>query len=257
MNRLAAINSIRQKLAKNQPSIGSWIQIPHSSIAEIMGGVSRYDWIAVDMEHGSISTSQLPDIFRALELTNTLPLARIAQASTKDCKMALDAGAGGIIVPMIETKDQLSDLRAACCWPPAGTRGVGFCRANLYGNNFKDYQKEALQPLVVAMIENIKAIEQIDLIASVPGLDAIMVGPYDLSASMGITADFENIKFTSAMTRIKEACLIHNIPFGIHVVSPNQHDLKVALDQGYTFVAHSIDSVFLSSALELSMKSLP
>ena len=99
--RAEKIQSIREKLKYGEPSIGSWLQIPHSSVAEILGQ-SGYDWIAVDLEHGSIATHQLPNLFRALELGGTLPLARLAQAHPKDCKQALDAGAGGVIVPMVE-----------------------------------------------------------------------------------------------------------------------------------------------------------
>lgn len=117
MNRLEKIRAIRTALANKQASIGSWIQIPHPSIAEIMGQAG-YDWVAVDMEHGAIGANQLPDLFRALELGGTLPLVRVAQGHTKDCKQALDAGAGGVIVPMIETAEQLMAVRDACRWPP-------------------------------------------------------------------------------------------------------------------------------------------
>ena len=92
MDRLKKIKSIRKNLSKGGNSIGSWIQIPHTSIAEIMGQAG-YDWVGVDMEHGTISPHQLPDLFRALELGNTLPLVRLAQGEAKDCKQALDAGA--------------------------------------------------------------------------------------------------------------------------------------------------------------------
>ena len=136
MSRLNDIQKIRKKLLNKKPSIGSWIQIPHSSIAEIFGQAG-YDWVAIDMEHGSISTHQLPDLFRALEIGNTLPLVRLGQAHPKDCKQALDAGAGGVIVPMIEKAEQLQKIRDACCWPPSGKRGVGFSRANLFGKYFK------------------------------------------------------------------------------------------------------------------------
>ena len=125
MNRLLATGGIRGRLRGGGHSIGSWMQIPHASVAEIMGQAG-YDWVAVDMEHGAVSASQLPDLFRALELGGTLPLARLAQGHPKDCKQALDAGAGGVSVPMVESAQQLKEVRDACRWPPAGTRGVGF-----------------------------------------------------------------------------------------------------------------------------------
>ena len=136
--RLQKIKSIREKLQNDQVSIGTWQQIPHSSISEILGRAG-YDWVAVDMEHGSISVDRIPDLFRAIELGGTLPLARIAESKEKDSKQALDAGAGGIIAPMIESVGQLERIINACCWPPIGNRGVGFSRANLFGKNFNEY----------------------------------------------------------------------------------------------------------------------
>ena len=141
MNRATAIQNIRQRLRSGGHSIGSWIQIPHGSVAEIMGQAG-YDWVAVDLEHGSISVQQLPGLFRALELGGTLPLVRLAQGHPKDCKQALDAGAGGVIVPAVESAAQLNQVRDACRWPPTGTRGVGFSRANLFGKHFEAYAKE-------------------------------------------------------------------------------------------------------------------
>ena len=168
MNRLEKINSIRQSLAANQPSVGSWMQIPHASVAEIMGQAG-YDWVAVDMEHGAISVHQLPGLFRALELGGTLPLVRLAHGHPMDCKQALDAGAGGVIVPMVESAVQLITVRDACRWPPAGTRGVGFSRANLFGKHFEAYREEAQSPLLVAMIEHSRAVEGIEEILAVDG----------------------------------------------------------------------------------------
>jgi 2-dehydro-3-deoxyglucarate aldolase len=249
MNRLDKIKDIRKKLKEGKASIGSWMQIPHSSIAEIMGDAG-FDWIAVDLEHGSISDHQLPDIFRALELGGTLPLARVVEGNTKECKRALDAGAGGIIIPMVESSAQLADIVAACQWPPAGRRGVGFSRANLFGKYFDDYIHEAQAPFIVAMIENIKAVKELDSILSVKGLDAILIGPYDLSASMGITGNFSANDFIEAMNSITNKARSLNIPSGIHVVKPDENDLRQKVLAGFQFIAYSIDAVFLSNAVK-------
>ena len=176
MNKLNKINKIRETLRNGNCSIGSWIQIPHSAIAEILGQAG-YDWVAVDLEHGSISPHELPDLFRALELGNTLPLAIVAQGKLKDCKQALDAGAAGLIIPMIESAKQLKEIINISSWPPAGSRGVAFSRANLFGKNFQNYIEESQSPFIVAMIEHIDALEELDEILKVKGLDAILVGP--------------------------------------------------------------------------------
>ena len=247
MNRLNKIISIRQSLAANQTSVGSWMQIPHASVAEIMGQAG-YDWVAIDMEHGAFALNQLPDIFRALELGGTLPLVRLARGHPIDCKQALDAGAGGVIVPMVETAEQLTMVRNACRWPPTGTRGVGFSRANLFGKHFECYREEAQAPLLVAMIEHVRAVENLEAILAVEGLDAILIGPYDLSASMGLTAQFDEPKFVAAMDRIRTACKNAAVPCGVHVVMPDADLLKRRIQEGYRFIAFSIDAVFLNTS---------
>jgi 2-dehydro-3-deoxyglucarate aldolase len=246
MIRYEKIRMIRESLKTDKPSIGSWIQIPHGSVAEIMGQAG-YDWVAIDMEHGSVCAQQLPDLFRALELGGTLPLVRLAQGMPKDCKQALDAGAGGVIVPMVESAKQLKEVRDACCWPPAGKRGVGFSRANLFGKYFKEYTAEAQAPLLVAMIEHICAVENLEEILKVEGLDAVLIGPYDLSASMDISAQFDSPEFVKAMNRIRMICRNQGIPCGVHVVMPEPRELKKRIEEGYRFIAYSVDAVFLNT----------
>jgi len=246
MNRLQAIGDIRTNLKHGGHSIGSWMQIPHSSIAEIMGQ-SGYDWVAIDMEHGAISVHQLPDLFRALELGVTLPLVRVAHGNEKDCKQALDAGAGGIIVPMVESAKQLEKVRDVTRWPPAGKRGVAFSRANLFGKNFDEYIEEAQQPLLIAMIEHLNAMDELDDILQVKGLDAILIGPYDLSASMGMTAKFDEQKFLDIMKIIKDRADEEKIPCGIHVVQPDVEELNKNINNGYRFIAYSMDAVILEN----------
>tara|TARA_Y100000590_G_scaffold292814_1_gene329743 strand:+ start:59941 stop:60711 length:771 start_codon:yes stop_codon:yes gene_type:complete len=242
--RLEQIKSIRNKLNNNQATIGTWQQIPNPSISEILGK-SGYDWVAIDMEHGSISIEKLPDLFRAIEMSDVLPLVRIAESKPKDCRQALDAGAGGIIAPMIDSAEKLEIIKDSCCWPPAGNRGVGFSRANLFGRFFEKYNLEAQSPLLIAQIENINAVNNLEEILQVDGLDAIIVGPYDLSASMGITGNFQNEKFVNIQLQIINLCKKYNVPYGDHIVQPDSNLLHKRITEGYTFLAYSLDSVFL------------
>jgi 2-dehydro-3-deoxyglucarate aldolase len=246
MNKIKAIRAIRTKMRQGKCTIGSWMQIPHGSVAEIMGN-ARYDWVAVDMEHGSITVAQLPDLFRALELGGTLPLVRLARGDAKECKQVLDAGAGGVIVPMVETAAQLTAVRDACRWPPAGTRGVGFSRANLFGKNFEVYREEAQVPLLVAMIEHTRAVDNLEEILSVEGLDAILIGPYDLSASMGLTGKFKHPAFKKTIQRIRSTCRKTKVPSGIHVIEPELRDINKRIQEGYRLIAYSTDAMFLWS----------
>jgi 2-dehydro-3-deoxyglucarate aldolase len=251
MNRLIKIRQIRDHLRNGGHSIGTWMQIPHASIAEIMGQAG-YDWIAVDMEHGAFGVQPLPDLFRAIELGGTLPLARLAAGHPEDCKEALDAGAGGIIVPMIETAEQLTAVRDACRWPPAGRRGVGFSRANLFGKHFDAYREEAQAPLLVAMIENQRALQQLRQILSVEGLDAILIGPYDLSASMGLTGQFEAPEFVRTLGEIRTTAQQLSLPCGVHVVTPSHATLTQRLAEGFRFIAYGTDALFLIQGAQRS-----
>ena len=146
---------------------------------------------------------------------------------------------------MVESAGQLIAVRDACRWPPAGTRGVGFSRANLFGKNFDAYVEEAQAPLLIAMIEHVRAVENLEAILSVPGLDALLVGPYDLSASMGLTAQFEHPDFQSVINRVLELTVKRNVPCGMHVVAPSAEQLQQRIEEGYRFLAYSIDAVFL------------
>ena len=244
MNKFSKIEEIRNKIFNGGFSLGSWIQIPNSSIAEIMGNAG-YDWVAIDLEHGSINLNQLPDLFRSLELGETLPLARISDKHYSSIQSALDAGAGGIIVPNILNANEMREIIKYACWPPSGNRGVGFSRANLFGEKFNDYKKIACSPIVVGMIEHIEAINNLESILDVKGLDGIFIGPYDLSASMNIVGEFNNLEFKKVLDEVISKTSKAKKFVGIHIVEPNKNDMEKRISEGYNFIANSMDSVFI------------
>ena len=195
------VHDIRALLARDKPTVGTWLQLPSTDVAELMARAG-YDWVAVDMEHGSFGRTGLPDIFRAIECGGAAPFARLPEAAKSQIKSALEAGAQGLIFPMIESREQLdraidwSVYPGQDSWRAAGEtaaeyRGVGYCRANVFGKDFENYRQERAPELfLVAQIEHIRAVDNLDAILTHPRLDAIMVGPYDLSGSMGLTAQF-------------------------------------------------------------------
>ncbi len=246
---------IRANIRKGIPTIGTWLQIPSSDVAEIIGRMG-YDWAAVDMEHGSFSRCNLPDMFRALERWGTLPFARLVEASMSNAKAALDSGARGLIFPMIESRAQLDDAIACSLYPGGkefshGKRGVGFSRANAFGMDFPAHtQGDGLGQdiLLVAQIEHVNALPHLDEILSHPRLDAFMVGPYDLSASMGLTAQFDHPDFLAAIATIEAKANAHTVGKGYHVVKPDPALLQSKIASGYTFIAYGIDSLFIQQA---------
>ena len=227
-------------------TVGTWLQFPSADVAETLGSAG-YDWVAVDMEHGAFNRALLPDIFRAVALGGAAPFARLAEAEMRPIKDALDSGAAGLIFPMIESRAQLDRAINWALYPDAGGgRGVGYCRANLYGRDFDAYREgPARDVLLVAQIEHIRAVDALDEILSHPRLDAIMVGPYDLSGSMGLTGQFDHPSFIGAMERISAACARNGMIMGTHVVQPEPERLARCIADGYRFIAYGIDAVFL------------
>lgn len=250
------IKDIRELLAKDLPTIGTWLQLPSPDAAEIMARCG-YDWACVDMEHGSFGIGLLPDMFRAIECGGAVPFARLPEASRTWIKAALEAGAQGLVFPMIESGAQLaraislSTYPGQDCWrnpadPLPEYRGVGFCRANGFGKDFESYFGETSSSIfIVAQIESLKAVENLDDILACRRLDAIMVGPYDLSGSMGMTGQFEAPEFVSVMQKIATACKKYGCRMGLHIVKPDQQALKREIAAGARFIAYGIDTFFL------------
>jgi 2-dehydro-3-deoxyglucarate aldolase len=248
------MNKIKAKLNAGEPTIGSWMQLPCASVAEIMG-YSGFDWVALDLEHGSFSLDTLPDLCRALELGGTAPFARVAQNACKDIKQAIEAGVQGIILPMVESRSEMEQAVAWARYPPAGRRGVGYSRANLFGRRFQRHFDSINEELViVAQIESISAIKNLDAILSVEGLDAMMIGPYDLSASMGITGQFAHPDYQAALAAAEVAARRRHIPMGLHIVQPDPAMLKQKISENYQFLAYGIDAVFMGNTAANPLK---
>jgi len=169
----------------------------------------------------------------------------------------LDAGATGIIGPLVTNAEQARLLVQACKYPPLGKRGVGFCRANEYGLSVGSHFRDANeQTLVAVQIEDIEAVDNIDEILSVEGIDAAFIGPYDLTASMGITAQFNHSKYIEARNRILESCEAHNITPGIHIVQPDPNEASDRISDGFKLLAYSLDITMVQKACVEGLKSI-
>ena len=249
------IKNLRKKLSNKNLSIGSWIQIPCCETAEIMSD-SKYDWIVIDMEHGSIDVSLLPNLIRSIEIGGSIPLVRIQEVNSHNCKSALDAGAYGLILPMIKSSNDILNAIKYSCWPPKGKRGVGYSRANMYGKYFSDYKYISQKPILVAQIENSEAVSDIENILKIKDLDAIMIGPYDLASTIGKKISFNSKVFSKTINNILKKSKQNNVPCGIHVVKPDQNILKKYIKQGYNFIAYSTDAYFLINGSENPMERL-
>ena len=232
---------LREKLKDNLLTIGSWITIGDSAIAEILAKAG-FDWVVVDLEHSVISIDVAGDLIRTIDLCGTAPLVRLTSNKPDQIKRVMDAGAHGIVVPMVNSPAEATAAVAATRYAPLGKRGVGLARAQGYGTRFQDYlewQKEG--PVVVVQIEHKDAVERLEEILVVPGVDAFIVGPYDLSCSMGIPGQFEHPDFLDAMSRILNTGRELGCPAGLHVVEPDLVRLRQTIREGFTFIAYSVD----------------
>lgn len=231
---------------KKKLTIGTWLQIPSQEIAKIMS-CSNYHWVATDLEHSFFSKSDLPKIFDTIFANGSIPFARIKNSESIHIQEALDAGALGLIIPKIESADQLKRAIDCSTYPPEGSRGVAFCSANTFGINFQNYIDDVKSPIIIAMIETVNGVNNLNEILEVKGLHGILIGPYDLSASLGATGKFNNNKFQNLIKKILINCKKRDISVGIHQVQPNKTEIKKLIRKGFNFLPYGIDTVFLQN----------
>jgi 2-dehydro-3-deoxyglucarate aldolase len=233
--------TLRQRIKSGELTLGSWLTIGHSAIAE-MAAKAGYDWIVIDLEHSVTAIDTTGDMIRTIDLCGVSPLVRLTSNDPNQIKRVMDAGAHGIVVPNVSTADQAQRAVAATRYGPAGTRGVGLSRAQGYGASFAEYLAwQAEGPIVIVQIEDRDAISRLDEILTVPGVDGFIIGPYDLSCSMGMPGQFERPEFASAMRTILEAGKRLGVPAGLHIVEPDLERLETIIRDGYTFIAYSVD----------------
>ena len=209
-------NTVKHKLLEGKHAIGGWLSIPSSFSAEIMAN-QGFDWLCIDTQHGAIDFSAALPMLQAISLTPTMPFVRVPWNEPSIIMKYLDAGAYGIIVPMIETREDAERAVWAMRYPPMGMRSSGPFRASLYAGS--DYLERANEEVLLAvMIETPKALENLEEIASVPGIDVLYIGPSDLSQALGLGPRYnaDNPKHAETVTHIREVCERHGVIPGVH-----------------------------------------
>ncbi|MCX7744171.1 MAG: aldolase/citrate lyase family protein [Flavobacteriales bacterium] len=250
------MSSLKNKLSTNKLTIGSWITLGNQGIAEIMcsGG---FDWLTLDLEHSVIELSQVQQLIAIIKHHHIAALVRVSKNEEVVIKRVMDAGADGVIVPMINSKADAIQAVNYVKYPPLGKRGVGLARAQGYGTNFeayKDWLNES--SIIIAQIEHIDAVNNIEEILEVEGIDGIIIGPYDLSGSMGYPGEYHREDVKAAIRKVEEACIQLNKPLGFHVIHPDHQLMVDKINNGYTFLAFSLDFFFLGEKLRSEMHQL-
>jgi|TARA_B100001142_G_scaffold311032_1_gene345081 2-dehydro-3-deoxyglucarate aldolase len=199
------------------------------------------------MEHSVIDLFDAENLIRTANLSGSIPLVRLPSNDEVVIKRILDAGSAGIIVPQINSEDELVRAIKATKYAPYGTRGAGLARAQSYGEDFDGYKSIVDNDLlIIAQIEDRKALKNLDSILSVPQLDAIIIGPYDLSASMGKAGQLDDKEVAEAIDEIVQKSIDKGVSCGIHIIEPNTDELNSRIKEGFNFIAYSLDIRMLS-----------
>lgn len=247
-------NRVKQQLREGKTTIGSWLTLPDVIAAHYMARVG-FDWLTVDMEHSPTNLETAALMFQAIAQAGGVPLARIPWNTPENVKRVLDSGAWGIVFPMQMSAAEVEQAVEASLFPPRGSRSVGGSLPTLTfdtdGGTY--FQRANDEILIVVQIEHIEAVERADEILGVPGVDAVFIGPADLSASMGLHpgSSADNPRFQEAIEHVRATADRLGVAPGIHVFSPE--DVRARVAQGFRFVALASEARFMTGAAQSAL----
>ncbi len=249
-------SSLKEKLKLKQTTIGSWLTIPNQVIVELMGDAG-FEWLVIDIEHSPIGIESVVNLIGHIQGNGMQALVRVSKNEEVTIKRVLDSGADGIIVPMVNNElDAVTAVNHAK-YPPEGRRGVGLNRAQKYGTQFFEYKEWVKNEIVIiAQIEHIQGVNNLKEISSVKGLDGIIIGPYDLSSSMGYPGEYSKTIVTKALNKINQIIIGTNLSLGFHVIESNHEAIIEKLNKKFNFLAFSMDSLFLNAKIKHEMNEL-
>lgn len=239
---------------EHKVTLGTWIQLGHPGIAEVLANTG-FDWIAADCEHTDIGIQGYTNILRGMYGRGPVPLVRVRENSTMAIRQVLDVGAQGVIVPLVNTAEEAHKAVTAVKFPPEGIRGFAFFRANDWGMNFDEYaQKANSETVIVVMVETEQAVENIEEILAVDGVDGVFIGPYDMSGSYGVIGQTSHPLIIEACQTVVKACKKAGKAAGLHVVLPSKEAIEKAINDGFTFIALGMDNVFIEQGARRALR---
>ena len=245
-------NKLKEIWAKGDAVVNGWLSIPSGFSAEVMSH-QGFDSLTIDMQHGVVDYQVAVSMLQGISTTGVVPLARVPWSDPARIMKILDAGAYGVICPMISTREDAQKLVAYSHYAPQGTRSFGPIRASLYGG--ADYPTHANDTIVVfAMIETAQALDNLDAILSVEGLDAIYIGPSDLSLALGCKPSFDEPepKAVEAIDHILARAKAHGVTAGIH--NGEAKVAKARSEKGFRFVTVMSDTRFMVAGAQAALK---
>ncbi len=247
------MKNFRNRLREGELLISTLISFPSAEVVELLSKLG-FDWLFIDAEHGPFDTLQMQHMLQAAS-TDCPCIVRVPSYDCVYIKKALDIGAAGIIVPQIKTAEETRAAVHAAKYAPLGTRGVGLARAHEYGVSFTDYLETANeQTCVVIQAETEEAIDNIDAITTVDGVDAVLIGPYDLSANLGYTGQIEHPEVKDAIKKVALACKKENVKLGYFGVSAEA--VTPYIETGFTLITVGVDSLLLLNSAQQTLTKL-
>jgi 4-hydroxy-2-oxoheptanedioate aldolase len=241
------INNVKRLLKAGKPTVGTWLSLGSITAARFLARAG-FDWLTVDVEHSLAGMETTTHMLAAIADAGCVPLARVPAARHDHIKRILDNGGHGIVAPMVCTRQESQEAVGACLYPPRGNRSVGgSVHALNFGATPADYYAKANDELLIVLqCEHIDAVRNFDEVYSVPGVDAIFVGPNDLAASMR-TADGKPPTaeaFRQALSDILAGCKRIGVPAGIHTFSIEEAKSRIA--EGWQFIAVNSELKFMA-----------
>jgi 2-keto-3-deoxy-L-rhamnonate aldolase RhmA len=239
-------NRVKALLKAGKPALGVIMTLPSPPAAEILAQAG-FDWLWIDMEHAALNLETAHRMIQATQGTETVPIVRVGWNLHWLAKPVLDMGAMGVVMPQVNSKQEAVDAAQALRYPPEGVRGMGAGFAALrWGLSIPEYLKIANKEIMgILLIEHAEAVNRIDEILTVPGIDLIFVGPGDLSASMGLLGQVTHIRVEEAIQKVLAAAKKVNMPAGITAFTPD--DANKRIQQGFQFILIGSDTGFLTS----------
>lgn len=245
--------TLRDALKDGKPLIGTLLTVSSPEVAEALA-LLGFDWIFIDLEHGSLSILEAQRAIQAVA-NRSLTLVRVPDGTPENIKRVLETGCSGIIVPMVSSEEYAHRIVALAKYPPMGTRSVGLGRAQGYGLRFAEYLATAnAETSVVVQIEHCDAVANVDQILAVPGIDAIFVGPYDLSNSMGLVGQVNHPDVAASIDKVRAACARTNSPMGIYCSNADQ--ARKEIDAGARLIAVGTDIMHMANSAKSLLKTL-
>ena len=243
-NRPMRANPMREKWTAGEVAMGGWLAVPSSITAEAMAACDL-EYLCIDMQHGLIDYSDSVGMLQAITLGTATPLVRVPENTTANISKALDAGAMAVIIPMVNSTEQCEEAVSSCFYAPKGSRSHGATRAAAVEG--PDYLERANNSVAcIPMIETVEAVDDIDGILSVPGVEAIYVGPADLAISMGLPPGGAQAEFLAVLDSIVEACNRHAVVPGIHATPTTTAD---RVERGFRMITVVADLKALKSGV--------